>query len=206
MKRATRNAVKTKKEIIEKSAPIFNVNGFSGTSIQMLVEATGFQKGGIYRHFETKMDLARAVFKYNVQLLRDTYAKESSKAKSPKEQLLAIVSGYKSFIINPPMAGGCPILNMAIEADDMDETNRLLVKEALNEWKGEIEEVLKKGIKSGDFQEDLDITQVAFFIIATIEGSIMVGQIKRSVRLMASIADGLQEYMVSRIFKRPSNT
>ena len=58
MKRMTRNAVKTKQEIIEKSAPVFNVNGFAGTSMQMLVKATGYQMGGIYRHFDTKMDLA----------------------------------------------------------------------------------------------------------------------------------------------------
>ena len=55
MKRTTRNAAKTKKEIIEKSAPIFNVHGYAGTKIQMLVDATGYQAGGIYRHFKDKM-------------------------------------------------------------------------------------------------------------------------------------------------------
>ena len=63
MKRTIRNATKTKQEIIEKSAPVFNIHGYSGTKMQMLVDATGYQMGGIYRHFETKMDLAKAVFK-----------------------------------------------------------------------------------------------------------------------------------------------
>ena len=65
MKRATRNAAKSKQEIIEKAAPVFNQYGYAGTKLDMLIKATGFQKGGIYCHFDSKMDLARAVFKYN---------------------------------------------------------------------------------------------------------------------------------------------
>ena len=69
MKRTTRNAAKTKQEIIEKAAPVFNVNGFAGTSMKMLVQATGYQMGGIYRHFASKMDLAKAVFQYNYETI-----------------------------------------------------------------------------------------------------------------------------------------
>ena len=69
MKRTTRNAVKTRQEIIEKSAPIFNVHGYAGTKIQMLVDATGYQAGGIYRHFTNKENLAKAAFQYNYELL-----------------------------------------------------------------------------------------------------------------------------------------
>ena len=65
MKRKTRNAAKTKKEIIEKSAPVFNVNGYAGTKIQQVLDATGYKMGGIYNHFKNKKELALAVFQYN---------------------------------------------------------------------------------------------------------------------------------------------
>jgi len=55
------------------------------------------------------------------------------------------------------------------------------------------------GIESGDFQKDINITQEAFFIIASIEGSIMLGQIKKSIGLMMGIADSLQRYIEIRI-------
>jgi len=201
MKRTTRNPAKSRQEIIEKAAPVFNQHGFAGTKLNMLIEATGFQKGGIYCHFKNKTHLAREVFKHNLQLLKRNYQQEMDKAVTPKAQLLAFVAAYKKFIIQPPLKGGCPLLNIAIEADDTDETNRLLVKNYINEWKEEIEMILQKGIDIGDFNSDINITQAAFFIIAAIEGSIMLGQVKRSVGLMMGIADSLEYYFERCIFK-----
>lgn len=201
MKRTTRNKEKSRKEIIEKAAPVFNQYGFAGTKLDMLIEATGFQKGGIYCHFDNKTHLAREVFKYNLQLLKNNYQQEIDKATTPKTQLLAFVNSFKKFIIHPPVKGGCPLLNIAIEADDTDETNRLLVKDYINEWKDEIEFILQKGIQADDFKRNINITQEAFFIIASIEGSIMLGQVKRSVGLMMGVADSLQRYIEAKIFK-----
>ena len=56
MKRATRNKEKSRREIIEKAAPIFNKHGVAGTTLKMLMTATGFEKGGIYTHFKSKTD------------------------------------------------------------------------------------------------------------------------------------------------------
>jgi len=201
LKRTTRNPEKSRKEIIEKAAPVFNKYGYAGTKMDMIIKATGFQKGGIYGHFESKMDLARAVFKYNYQLLKKTYEKELDPTASPKDQLLSLLKGFQSYIINPPIIGGCPLMNMAIEADDTDETNRLLVKTYLDKWKKEIEEILEAGIQADEFKEDINTSQEAYFFIATIEGSIMLGQTKKSVGLMMDISDSLKRYIELRIFK-----
>lgn len=200
MKRTKRNAVKSKQEIIEKAAPIFNKYGYAGTKMDMIIKATGYQKGGIYCHFDSKMDLARAAFRHNFSLLKAPYDTALNQAISPKKRLLAFVKAFKKYVTNPPIQGGCPLLNMAVESDDTDETNRLLVKEAFNEWKVAIEEVLINGIQLGEFNQDINVQQEAIFIIASIEGSIMIGQLKRSVQLMLGVADSLEWYIRHRIF------
>jgi TetR/AcrR family transcriptional repressor of nem operon len=48
----------TRREIVEKAAPLFNQKGFEGTSLADLMQATGLKKGGIYRHFSGKRELA----------------------------------------------------------------------------------------------------------------------------------------------------
>ena len=48
----------TRQDIIRKSAPIFNRKGYSGAALSDLMRATGLEKGGIYRHFESKEELA----------------------------------------------------------------------------------------------------------------------------------------------------
>ncbi len=55
----------TRREIIEKAAPLFNKKGYEGTSLSDLMDVTGLQKGGIYRHFDNKEELAAAAFDYS---------------------------------------------------------------------------------------------------------------------------------------------
>ena len=54
----------TRREIVEKAAPLFNQKGFEGTSLSDLMRVTGLQKGGIYRHFSSKEELAGEAFDY----------------------------------------------------------------------------------------------------------------------------------------------
>src|SRR5215469_8373534 len=53
-----RKGEQTRKEIIRKAAPIFNQKGYDGAALSDLMRATGLEKGGIYRHFESKQELA----------------------------------------------------------------------------------------------------------------------------------------------------
>src|ERR1700740_3646198 len=54
----------TRRRIVEQSAAVFNQRGYSGTSMSELMAATGLEKGGLYRHFASKQDLAAAAFDY----------------------------------------------------------------------------------------------------------------------------------------------
>jgi len=45
-------------------APVFNTKGYAATSLSDLMEATGLQKGGLYRHFDSKEELAQEAFDY----------------------------------------------------------------------------------------------------------------------------------------------
>src|SRR5258708_3190976 len=55
----------TRREIVKKAAPLFNRKGYEGTSLSDLMQATGLQKGGIYRHFSSKQQLAGEAFDYS---------------------------------------------------------------------------------------------------------------------------------------------
>ena len=50
----TSKAQQTSDFIIQKVAPIFNKNGYNGTSMSELVDATGLTKGAIYGNFKNK--------------------------------------------------------------------------------------------------------------------------------------------------------
>jgi AcrR family transcriptional regulator len=50
----------TRQHIIQQAATLFNQRGFIGSSVSDVMQYTGLQKGGIYRHFQSKEQLARA--------------------------------------------------------------------------------------------------------------------------------------------------
>ncbi|MDW3194340.1 MAG: TetR/AcrR family transcriptional regulator [Cytophagales bacterium] len=195
MKRTTRNATRTRQEIIEKAAPVFNVHGLAGTSMQMLVEATGFQMGGIYRHFETKKALAKEVFQYSYDVLIQQNLDLLEEATDPREKLMHIVGAYESMVKMPKVKGGCPILNMSIEVDDTDREFRELVKANFSKIINVIISTLEQGKSTGAFQQNIEPSEVALFMASVLEGSIMIGKLTRDPMAVLSAFRQMKQYL-----------
>src|ERR1700736_1101389 len=120
-------AEKTKQFIVEKTAPIFNTKGYAGTSLSDMTDATGLTKGSIYGNFTNKDEVALAAFDHNWKKVAGIIRQEMDKKSTMKEKLLVYVNVYDNFLQLPFPAGGCPLLNTAIEADD---THPILKKKA----------------------------------------------------------------------------
>src|ERR1700675_102082 len=58
----------TKQRIVTEAAGLFNQKGFEGGSISALMDATGLEKGGIYRHFSSKEEIAAEAFDYALNI------------------------------------------------------------------------------------------------------------------------------------------
>src|SRR6218665_3391162 len=84
----------TRQLIIEKTAELFNKQGFAGTSITDVEKATHLTKGSIYGNFLNKEEVALAVFDYNLQQLRETVREKVEQREGAKEKLLAYIDVY----------------------------------------------------------------------------------------------------------------
>src|SRR5271170_7433235 len=103
----------TRRKIVEAAAPIFNRRGYEGSSLAELMEATGLKKGGIYRHFSSKEELAAEAFDYAWEAAwngRMVHVDENGPGVEQLKQLIANIVDYRA-----PVAGGCPILNTAAD-------------------------------------------------------------------------------------------
>src|SRR6187549_3321523 len=105
-------AEQTRTFIIERTAPVFNMKGYAGTSLSDLEKATGLTKGSIYNNFANKDEVALAAFDYNLNMVHTLIQSEMAKADSAREKLMAYIHVYndRSFRSAFP-EGGCPILN-----------------------------------------------------------------------------------------------
>jgi len=109
---------KTRDFILHHAAILFNTRGYANTSISDLMSATGLKKGGIYNHFTTKNELALQAFDYAFTLVKQRIRRAIASQEATSGRLQNIISVYEDFFRNPPIPGGCPILNAAIELDD----------------------------------------------------------------------------------------
>lgn len=165
--------------IIEQAASLFNQKGYSGTSLQDIMEATGLSKGGLYGHFRGgKEEIAKAAFDYAV---RSVYAQVGSRTRpieNAVDKLKEVVLFYREHIFNPPVEGGCPIQNTSVEADDNLPVLRGQVVAAIREWRARIVYTLEKGIARGEIRPDVACEEFATYFIGCIEGGILLARIQ----------------------------
>jgi AcrR family transcriptional regulator len=167
-----RKGESTRGRIIAEAATIFNKQGFVGSSMQDVMEATGLEKGGLYRHFRSKEELAAESFRYALAKAVKLRTEKLDRSHGAVDHLRSLV---KRFVETPAaVPGGCPLMNTAIDADDGNPVLRSLVKEGLADWKKRLAEVVELGIRDGEISPKTQPRRVANTIIATLEGALMI--------------------------------
>ncbi|KEQ24706.1 TetR/AcrR family transcriptional regulator [Paenibacillus tyrfis] len=174
-----RKGEQTKAHIIKKSAELFNLKGYSGSTIQDIMEATGLTKGGIYRNFSNKDEIAFAAFEYAGKVLWEHFSSAMQGSETATEKILAMCGVYRDAVHHPPLQGGCPFLNTAVESDHSYPSMREHALAAYGGMLSFLQSILQQGIADGEFRADLDTESVASFVFSTIEGGIMASRLTR---------------------------
>jgi TetR/AcrR family transcriptional repressor of nem operon len=168
----------TRQRIIAEAAPIFNQRGFDGCSMQDLMTATGLEKGGLYRHFANKEDLAAEAFRFalaqNVKV-RTEHLDEIPNSINKLKKVVQLFVDLPSAI-----PGGCPLMNTAIDADDGNPALRDLARKGIQDWRARLVQILETGIKAGEIRRSTDPRRIANTLIATLEGALMISRLENS--------------------------
>ena len=184
----------TRRRIVEQSAAVFNRHGYAGTSMSELMAATGLEKGGLYRHFATKQDLAAAAFDYAWETVSEPRWHGLENCATSLEKLLLLV---KNFVERSPRAlpGGCPLLNTAIDSDDGNAVLRSKARAALERWRANIVDILRQGQQNRELRGDIDPAAVADIVIASLEGAVMMSRLEKTREPLLAVAAHLTEYL-----------
>lgn len=179
---------RTRQQIIEKAAALFNQHGFSGTSMGDIIKATGLSKGGVYGNFSSKEDIAVAAFQHAVEQVHRQVRARTRVIDHPIDKLKAVVYFYKEHAAQPPVEGGCPIQNTAIEADDGNLLLREHAIKAVGLWHDRIVTTVKIGQENGQIHAEVSPEDFATQFIATLEGGIMLAQLHKQDRYFGPVA------------------
>ena len=200
-----RKGEQTRREIIRKAAPIFNHKGYEGAALSDLMRATGLEKGGIYRHFESKQELAGEAFDYAWGIALDTRFEGTDQIPNTIDRLKQIIRNFRDRRAGL-VPGGCPLLNTAIDSDDGNPQLRAKARRALGSWLDRLQSIADEGRRRGEIRSDVDSAKLATLIASTLEGSLMVSRLQRNGDSLDVACDHLEEYLDTKVRARKSQS
>ncbi|PYU18364.1 MAG: TetR/AcrR family transcriptional regulator [Acidobacteria bacterium] len=195
-----RKGEQTRQEIIRKAAPIFNQKGYDGAALSDLMRATGLEKGGIYRHFASKEELAAEAFDYAWRETLEARIHDLDSIANSVDRLKQLVVNFveRRGII----PGGCPLLNTAIDTDDGNSVLRERARSALGGWRDYVVSIIRTGIRAREIRPRTDAKKLATLIISSLEGAIMVYRLERDEEPLRAVRAHLDNYLETEVRAR----
>src|SRR4051812_3742242 len=183
----------TRQKIVEAAAPIFNQRGYEGSSLNDLMQATGLKKGGIYRHFSSKEELAAEAFDFTWDAAWKARLLHVDERQSGIDKLKQLISNFIE--LRSPVPGGCPILNTAVDSDNGNSVLRARVAKALRFWMVRLQKIVEQSQECGEIKSEIEPKGVATLIIATLEGALMMSRIQRDEEPLRRVQAHLNRYL-----------
>lgn len=187
----------TSEFIIETIAPIFNKKGYVGTSLSDLTKATGLTKGAFYANFSGKEELAIKSFEFNAQMIFGPLLEKMNEQASSIEKLLALTKYYRSFRSLEIKYGGCPILNVGIDAKFNNPTLYEASKMMAQTLVSGIIQIIEEGIVSGEIKSNVNAEKIAKNIYSMMEGGIFMASSQDDVEYLNNILDHIEDVIIA---------
>ena len=183
----------TRQQIIQQAAPLFNQRGFAGASMQDIMEATGLEKGCLYRHFASKQELAAEAFRYSLAQAVELRTRHLAEIPHSVDKLRHMI---QAFATTPsPVPGGCPLMNTGVDADDTNPELKSLAQSGISAWKTRIANIVSEGIERGEIQAETSPSRTANLIVATLEGALLISRLEGTREALYDAQSGLEHIL-----------
>ena len=96
---------------------------------------------------------------------------------------------------DPPVPGGCPILNAAIEADDGDPQLKAEAQRVLSGLKQSLRSIVRQGQQAGELSKALDPESFANVFVAQLEGAVMLAKLYEARAPMRHVVQHLTSWI-----------
>lgn len=187
---------RTKEQILEAAYRLVHRQGFNNTSLDDILRESGVGKGIFYHHFKSKNELGYAILdrlalSSSERLAREVFGRDADPLAQISHLFDIIISSQRE----AGCVGGCPVGNLALEMSDIDDGFRQRIAEILNNWRNQIAEAIQRAQESGQLARKMQGEKLADFIIAGIEGAILVTKVRKDLTVLERCLDELKKHI-----------
>jgi TetR/AcrR family transcriptional regulator, transcriptional repressor for nem operon len=185
--------------ILDLAARVINERGFTHTSVEELIHATGLSgKSHFYHYFPSKEALGLAVLDRQFERFTERgLAILAEPMIEPLDRLVLFIDTLVALQREREPGYGSPFGNMAGELADAHEVFRARLDAVFASWTGQLAKLL--GELGGQLRDGVDTTRLARFIIATLEGAMLMTRVSRDVNVMAGIGEDLKRFIATHL-------
>jgi AcrR family transcriptional regulator len=179
MKRRSVLGTETRLRIIQVAADLFHKQGVRATSPDEVIEASATGKGQFYHHFKSKEGLVHEVLQAHLDAIRTGTAPVSYEIGTWQD-LERWFHAHLDLQKRYRMARGCPFGTVGNEVTENDELIRQDVNLIFEVVKHKLAAFFIKEKAQGRLAPEANEERMADFCIATIQGAMLLGKIKRN--------------------------
>jgi TetR/AcrR family transcriptional regulator, transcriptional repressor for nem operon len=181
----------SRQRLLESARYLFWERGFAGTSMADLLAHAKVNSGSFYHFFDSKEALLREVLEgYLVALHPMIVEPAYASTRMPIERIFAILAGYRERILMTEAQYGCPLGRLALEIDPENRPAHKLIARNFQGWIDAVRECLL----AAGLPPDTDIEALATYILATMEGGVMLSRSYGSVDPFDRTVKALREH------------
>ena len=190
-------AAATRDQILDAAARLIHLRGYHGTSLDDVLRESGVGKGNFYYYFRSKEDLGFAIIDRVVERFLERTLEPAfvDPTADPLDQVRAFLDRLLDVQRQRNCVGGCPMGNLACELSDVHEGFRQRLADIFERWRVMLATTLERGRESGRLRADLDAASAAGFVVAALEGAILMAKVTKDIAVMEKCVVELKHHL-----------
>lgn len=193
----SRDGQGTRKAIIAAAMRLIHVHGYKATVLDDVLRESGAGKGNFYYHFKSKEDLGHAILDQIVDgFLERTLAPcFADPDGAPLGQIRCFFDRVLEAQRQRNCVGGCVMGNLASELSDVHEGFRIRLATLFTAWQARLATALEFACRRGELAPGSDPEAMARFLVASLEGAILLAKVSKDIRVMEQCVGELKRYL-----------
>jgi TetR/AcrR family transcriptional repressor of nem operon len=187
----------TRDQILVAAAELMHLQGYQATSLDDVLRESGVGKGNFYYYFKSKEELGYAIIDRVMRgfLERTLEPAFADAAGDPIAQIHVFLDRVLEAQRRRNCVGGCVMGNLACELSDVHEGFRQRLEQIFVQWRAQLTEAFSRGQSSGLVRGDCDPARAAQFLVAALEGAILMTKVSKDIVAMEKCVEELKQHL-----------
>ena len=192
-----RDGRQTREAILEAATELMHLKGYQATTLDDVLRESGVGKGNFYYQFKSKEDLGYAILDQVIaSFLERTLDPCFSDAAAPRmAQIRCFLDRVLAAQRERNCVGGCALGNLASELSDVHEGFRARLFGVFSVWRERLIGVLEQAQAAGSVRPNCRADAVAHFLVASLEGAILMTKLTKDIAVMERCVEELKRYL-----------